>query len=115
MPSSPTFVEGTGRVMKTVPPNDASYNEMLNALVQEEPAEALDPELAGQFAAIGIVKGMPFEPDDHTRHVLEQAAGAIQEQFSHELGTAYNLRGKGLKAPYPGLIGPGEVRLAAER
>ena len=45
----------------------------------------------------------------------EQAAGAIQEQFSHELGTAYNLRGKGLKAPYPGLVGPGEVRLASER
>src|SRR5262245_25973257 len=55
-PQSPRFVEGTGLEMNTVPPNDASFFKMLNSLVQGEPAEALEPELAGQFAAIGIVK-----------------------------------------------------------
>ena len=32
------FTEGTGKVMNTVPPNDFSYFEMLNDLVQKEPA-----------------------------------------------------------------------------
>jgi hypothetical protein len=85
-PKSPVFVEGTGRVMNTVPPNDASYYEMLNALVQEEPAEALDPELAGQFAAIGIVKGQPFKPDDRMRKVLVEAA-ALGDATSRTVGT----------------------------
>jgi hypothetical protein len=42
---APNFVEGTGRVMNTIMPNDYSYYEMLNALVQDEPAEALDSEI----------------------------------------------------------------------
>jgi hypothetical protein len=73
-PASPTFVEGTGRVMNTVPPNDVSFYDMLDALVQEEPAQALDPELAGQFAAVGIVKGQAFKPDDRLRKTLTEAA-----------------------------------------
>jgi hypothetical protein len=85
-PASPTFVEGTGRVMNTVPPNDASYYEMLNALVQEEPAEALDPELAGQFAAIGIVKARAFKPDDRLRTILSQAA-VLGNAASRTIGT----------------------------
>jgi hypothetical protein len=83
---SPTFIEGTGRVMNTVPPNDASYYEMLNALVQEEPADALDPELAGQFASIGIVKGQAFKPDDRLRKVLVEAA-ALGNATSRAIGT----------------------------
>lgn len=70
---SPRFVEGTGLVMNTIPPNDFGHYEMLNALVQMEPAEALDPELAGQFAAIGIVKGKEFAPDARLRKILERA------------------------------------------
>ena len=31
------FTEGTGKVMNTVPPNDFSYFEMINDLVQKEP------------------------------------------------------------------------------
>src|SRR5271167_3534318 len=57
------FVEGSGRVMNTVPPNDYSYFETINELVQEEPADAMDPEVMGSLAAIGIVKGKPFAPD----------------------------------------------------
>ncbi|HPO18469.1 MAG TPA: DUF1254 domain-containing protein, partial [Rubrivivax sp.] len=47
-PPPPTvFHEGSGLAMNTVPPNDASFYEMLNAVVQREPATALDPELMG--------------------------------------------------------------------
>lgn len=69
----PKFVEGTGLSMNTIPPNNYSYYEMLNKLVQEQPAEALDPEIAGQFAAIGIVKGKPFQPDARMKKILEDA------------------------------------------
>ena len=72
-PASPRFVEGSGLAMNTIPPNDFGHYEMLDALVQMEPAEALDPELAGQFAAIGIVKGKKFAPDARMRKILEKA------------------------------------------
>ena len=84
-PASPRFVEGTGRVMNTIPPNDFGHYEMLNALVQMEPAEALDPEIAGQFAAIGIVKGKEFAPDARMRKILEKAV-AFGNAASRTLG-----------------------------
>ena len=46
----------------------------MNELVQDEPAGSTDPELMGQLAAIGIVKGKPFEPDERMRRILEEAA-----------------------------------------
>lgn len=58
----------------TIHANDFSFYEEVNALVQEEPLEALDPERRGQLAAIGIVKGQPFAPDDRMHAILEQAA-----------------------------------------
>ena len=68
-----TFTDGTGKVMNTVPPNDFSYFEMLNDLVQKEPAGALDPEIRS-LAAVGIVKGKSFSPDARMRRILTDAA-----------------------------------------
>ena len=74
-PIPPTkFIEGSGKSFNTIPPNDYSYFEMLNELVQMEPATSFDPELLGQLAAIGIVKGKPFNPDDRMRKILTDAA-----------------------------------------
>ncbi|WP_322938393.1 DUF1254 domain-containing protein [Nocardioides bizhenqiangii] len=73
---SPRFVEGTGLAFNTIPPNDFGHYEMLDALVQLEPAEALDTEVAGQFAALGIVKDAKFAPDDRLRKVLDDAVAA---------------------------------------
>ncbi|MCM2579325.1 DUF1254 domain-containing protein [Streptomyces meridianus] len=53
----PRFVEGSGLPMNTVPPADETYFDLANELVQDQPAEALDPEIAGPLAAVGIVKG----------------------------------------------------------
>jgi hypothetical protein len=68
------FTEGTGKVMNTVPPNDYSYFELINDVVQREPADALDPEIMGSLAAVGIVKGKPFKPDARMRQILTEAA-----------------------------------------
>ena len=84
-PASPRFVEGTGLVINTIPPNNFGHYEMLDAQVQSEPAEALDAELAGQFAAIGIVKGKKFAPDARMRNILEKAA-AIGNAAARTLG-----------------------------
>jgi hypothetical protein len=84
-PASPRFVEGTGLAFNTVPPNDFGHYEMLDALVQLEPAEALDTELAGQFAALGIVKDEKFAPDTRLRKILDEAV-AVGNAASRTLG-----------------------------
>jgi hypothetical protein len=82
---TPRFVEGTGLAFNTVPPNDFGHYELLDALVQLEPAEALDTELAGQFAALGIVKDEKFAPDDRLRKILDDAV-AVGNAASRTLG-----------------------------
>ena len=69
-----TFIEGSGMALNTVPPSDFGFFELINEVVQEEPAGSTNAELLGQLAAIGIVKGEPFEPDERMRRTLEDAA-----------------------------------------
>jgi hypothetical protein len=72
-PPATVFHEGSGKVMNTLPPNDWSFYEMLNEVVQQEPATALDPELMGPIAAVGIVKGKPFAPDARMKKIMTEA------------------------------------------
>ncbi len=73
-PPPTVFHDGSGKVMNTVPPSDASYFELLNEVVQQEPPTSLDPELMGSMAAIGIRHGQPFQPDARMKKILEEAA-----------------------------------------
>jgi hypothetical protein len=73
-PPPPTvFHEGSGKVMNTIPPNDWSFYEMLNEVVQQELATSLDPELMGPIAALGIIKGKPFAPDARMKKIMTEA------------------------------------------
>ena len=67
------FIEASGKAFNTIPPTDYTFYETINALVQEELAVVLDPELMGQLAAIGIVKGKPFAPDARMKKILTDA------------------------------------------
>ncbi|MCB1859310.1 MAG: DUF1254 domain-containing protein [Gammaproteobacteria bacterium] len=69
-----TFVNFSGSTMNTIHANDATYFDELNAIVQNEPADAFDPEIAGIFASIGIRKDVPFMPDERMRGILADAA-----------------------------------------
>lgn len=69
-PAPTVFHEGSGKVMNTLPPNDWTFFEMLNEVVQAEPATSLDPELMGPIAALGIVKGKPFAPDARMKTLM---------------------------------------------
>ncbi|MGW8269268.1 MAG: DUF1254 domain-containing protein [Burkholderiales bacterium] len=74
-PVPPTkFVEASGKAFNTIPPGDYGFFEMINENVQLEPATSYDVELAGQLAAIGIVKGKPFRPDARMKKILNDAA-----------------------------------------
>lgn len=68
------FIEASGKAFNTIPPNDFGFFEMVNANLQNEPAGSFDVELAGQLAAIGIVKGKPFKPDTRMKKILSDAA-----------------------------------------
>jgi len=58
---------------RTIPPNDFSFYEALDSLIQAEPIGWLDPETTGLIASIGIVKGQPFNPDGRMRRILTEA------------------------------------------
>ena len=67
------FVDAEHLAINTIAPNDFSFWEMIDSVVQREPAGSGDPEILGQLASIGIRKGHPFAPDERMRAILEEA------------------------------------------
>lgn len=82
-----TFIEGSGLSFNTIPPSDIGFFELINENVQSQPATSYDVELAGQLAAIGIVHGKPFKPDERMTKILSDAAA-----FGQGTGRALNWR-----------------------
>ena len=73
-PPKMEFTDMSGlAALQTIPPNDFSFYDSLNQIIQEEPIEFLDPETRGLVAAIGIVKGKPFAPDARMKKILTDA------------------------------------------
>lgn len=73
-PASTELVNMSGRSFQTIFPNTLDYFEMLNAIVQGEPTDAIDSEIRGELAAIGIENGKPFSPDARMKKLLTEAA-----------------------------------------
>ncbi|BEQ15155.1 DUF1254 domain-containing protein [Desulfoferula mesophila] len=68
------YVDISGKPFNIVNPADYRFWELLNQVVQEEPAESLDQIRMGYFAAVGIQKGKPFAPDERMKKILTEAA-----------------------------------------
>ncbi|NHF74760.1 DUF1254 domain-containing protein [Paracoccus sp. 12-3] len=85
------FIEASGRSFNTIPPSDYGFFELINENVQNEPATSYDPELAGQLAAIGIVHGKPFAPDDRMKAILTDAA-AVGQATGRALNWRYAMK-----------------------
>lgn len=85
-PKSPKmkFISASGKAFNTIPPTDVGFFEMINENIQREPATSYDVELAGQLAAIGIVKGKPFKPNAQMKKILTNAA-AIGNAYGRAL------------------------------
>ena len=105
---------------------------MINANVQDEPATSYDVELAGQLAAIGIVKGKEFAPDERMKKILTDAAAvgnaagrALNWRFAQahpdwayypgSMGATCCWRAALLRDPTAGLRGRGIQAPAADR
>jgi len=72
-PPEQAFVNLSGQSFNTIHANDYSYFEEINAIIQEEPLDNVDPEVLGLLAAIGIEKGKPFTPDERMQALLTDA------------------------------------------
>lgn len=72
-PPEQIFVNVSGKQYNTVHANTFRFFEELNAVVQSEPDDFVDPELAGLLAAVGIKKGKPFAPDARMKAILTDA------------------------------------------
>ncbi|HIE0996135.1 TPA: DUF1254 domain-containing protein [Pseudomonas aeruginosa] len=73
-PPPTKFVNMSGKAMNTIHANDYTFFEEINQIVQEEPAGSYGPDMTGLFAAIGMQKGKPFEPDERMKAILTEAA-----------------------------------------
>ena len=56
-PPEMNFVNMSGRYFNCIGATDVSFFDQVNKVIQEEPLEAVDPEVRGLLAAIGIRKG----------------------------------------------------------
>jgi hypothetical protein len=72
-PPKMEFISASGKAFNTVHANDFKFYEEVNAIIQKEPLELLDPEIRGLFASIGIEKGKPFDPDPGMKKILVDA------------------------------------------
>ena len=101
------FVDISARYMNTIPPADASLFDLVATVVREEPLEAVDPEIRGLLAAIGIRKGRPFAPDARMKGILAEAAAvgnatARAILFSTRERDLYYYSNSAWKMPYQG-------------
>lgn len=72
-PPKMKWVSGSGRSFNTVHANNFKFYEEVNAVIQKEPLDMLDPETRGLLASIGIEKGKPFKPDARMKKILKDA------------------------------------------
>ncbi|WP_228489072.1 DUF1214 domain-containing protein [Raineyella fluvialis] len=69
-----SFVNISGEACSFIHPTDVSFYDALAEVVHEEPLDAIDPEIRGLLAAIGIRKDRPFAPDERMQRILAEAA-----------------------------------------
>lgn len=67
------FPDGSGKRINMMYPVDNTYWTKLKTFVDYEPASAIDPELRGVLASIGIIKGQPFNPNQKQQELLKKA------------------------------------------
>lgn len=68
------FPDASGVPANMLPVSDATAFDQLKSLIDTEGSNLADPDWLGMLAALGIVKGQPFNPDAATRVVLDKAA-----------------------------------------
>ena len=67
------FPNASGKRVDMMYPVDNVYWKKLKEFVDYEPAAAIDGELRGVLASIGIIKGQPFKPSSRQQKLLQKA------------------------------------------
>ncbi|MDR8402225.1 DUF1254 domain-containing protein [Paraburkholderia sp. USG1] len=86
-PPQMEFMNGSRQNIDTLFPDNFHFFELLAKLVNEEPLDVFGPLERSQMQAIGIDKGKPFSPDEHTKALLSEAArlgGAMVDLPLHD-------------------------------
>ena len=72
-PPTTEFINGSKKSFNSIHPNDFTFYEHIDVIIQKEPLDLLDAETRGLFASIGIEKGKPFKPDARMKKILTDA------------------------------------------
>jgi hypothetical protein len=73
-PRKGNYLNTNGMGINSLPPEDGSFFEMLDEIIQYEPQELFGAEQLGRLAALGIRQGDLFNPDERLRRILDQGA-----------------------------------------
>jgi hypothetical protein len=98
-PDPTRFVDAVHKSMNTIPPSDDSYWDLINELVQAEPADSGNIETRGLLNSVGITKGQEFAPDARMRKILGEAI-AVGNATARTV--AFDTREQEGWAQYPG-------------
>jgi len=66
-------INASTKTFNTVHANNYEFYKEIDHVIQKEPISFIDPELRGQAASIGIVKGQKFNPDARMKKILEES------------------------------------------
>lgn len=107
-PSTQKFHNLSGKKFNTVHSNNFDFYRELNAVIQYEPGNAFDPEIVGQFAAIGIKKGHKFNPDKRMKKILTDSvaignATARTLSFSPRKDSVFFFEDRQWNSPFAGM------------
>ena len=75
------FPNGSGKRINMMYPVDNVFWTKLKAFVDYEPVSAIDPELRGVLASIGMVKGQPFNPTAKQQELLKKAVATAPKMI----------------------------------
>ena len=87
------FPDASGVPVNMLPTSDGRAFDQLKLLVDSEGANLANPDWLGMLAAIGIVKGEPFNTDATTRAILDSAAKTAYK-MSRVIGFEENVSGR---------------------
>jgi hypothetical protein len=93
------FPDASGVAVNMLPISDSTAFDQLKLLIDCEGTNLGEADWLGMLAAIGIVKGQPFKPDERTRTILDRAAKTAYK-MSRVLAFDETVTGRSLQ-PYP--------------
>jgi hypothetical protein len=93
------FPDASGVPVDMLPVSDGRAFDQLKRLADSEGTDLADADGLGMLAAIGIVKGQSFAPDEKTRAILDRAAKTAYKT-SRVVAFEENLGGRSLRI-YP--------------